>query len=77
MRAHAPVGARDRSGDTPLHDAARNGHLQVVQALVEAGALIDVCNYEGKTAVDVARQFGRVLVVEVCSLHKSLAKIDG
>jgi ankyrin repeat protein len=33
-----PIDGRDDDGLTPLHHAARNGHLEVVRALVERGA---------------------------------------
>lgn len=73
MKAHAPLDARDIYGDTPLHDAARNGKLKVVQALVHAGALVDVSNKDGKTALDLSREHGRVHVAQVSKAHSHLS----
>eukprot|EP00435_Cladocopium_sp_Y103_P074923 s57_g52.t1 len=41
QRARSPK-VRDARGKTPLHHAARNGHLQIIRLLLEAGAEIDV-----------------------------------
>ena len=38
---------------------------RVTQALLQAGALVDVTNFEGRTPIDLAREHGRVTVVEV------------
>ena len=42
-------------GNTPLHDASRNGHLEVVKALIRAKADVRIENDQGKAPVDVAR----------------------
>jgi ankyrin repeat protein len=38
--------------DTPLHQAARNGHGECVTALLEAGADVEAKNHLGKTPLD-------------------------
>lgn len=38
----ADVNARDKGNWTPLHLATRNGHLEAVSILIEAGAELDV-----------------------------------
>jgi ankyrin repeat protein len=43
----ALVRASNETGDTSLHQAARNGHLPVVQALVAAGADVDAVRGDG------------------------------
>jgi hypothetical protein len=39
---------------TPLHEAARGGHLEVVQLLLDSGARIDACNIDVDTPLHVA-----------------------
>jgi hypothetical protein len=48
------VNAKDADGDTPLQDAARHGHTEVVALLLQAGADKSVQNMDGKTALDLA-----------------------
>ncbi|MGQ0702709.1 MAG: ankyrin repeat domain-containing protein [Gemmatimonadales bacterium] len=46
--------ASDETGDTPLHQAARNGHLPVVRALLAAGATMDAVRGDGYRPVHCA-----------------------
>ena len=47
--------ARNKDGETPLMAAARNGHLDVVRFLVEAGAWCPWCHStETESAVELA-----------------------
>lgn len=54
MQAGANVNAKGLDNETPLHDAAVNGHLKLVKLLVEKGADIYAKNSKGKTPVDIA-----------------------
>lgn len=59
-----PLMARDKLGDTALHDACRNGHVRVVKELVAAKADLDAPNHAGETPLDVANKAGRKEVAE-------------
>ena len=50
----APVNARNKDGDTPLHFAARNGHKATVAMLLGEAADVTAKNNAGKTPLDVA-----------------------
>lgn len=54
LQLGARVNVRDRKGQTPLHHAAAYRTVEVVAALLEAGAEADIPDDEGKTARDVA-----------------------
>jgi len=55
----ANVNYRDEYGFTPLHQAAINGHPQVVQALIEKGADVNVEDNNGFTPLHQAAMYGR------------------
>jgi len=59
------VNARDRTGDTALHDAARFGHESVVEILVGAGTDLSIKNAKGQTALDVAVEHGHAGVAKL------------
>jgi ankyrin repeat protein len=60
-----PPGSR-LTGDkgTALHGAAREGHRDIVELLVERGADLNIEDAWGRTALDVARENERVEIVE-------------
>ena len=45
--------SRVQHGDTPLYVAARDGHLYVVRALLNAGADKTIARNDGKKPIDV------------------------
>ena len=49
----------------PLHEAARAGHLRIVQALLAAGADPSIRDPEGRTALDLARAHNQAAVIEL------------
>ena len=52
-------------GETALHAAARNGHLDVVRLLLDSGAQKNVTSKAGATALHVAAQKGHSQVVQL------------
>jgi cytochrome c peroxidase len=55
-----PTDVQDDAGDTALHDAARFGHVEVIKALIAAGASKTVRNKAGETANEAALRFEKV-----------------
>ena len=53
IQRNEDLNARDNSGDTALHWAARKGLRIGVICLLEAGADFDLRNYEGNRPIDV------------------------
>jgi ankyrin repeat protein len=53
------VNVRDRHGFTPLHVAAESGHIEIVTALLNAGASQDVWDdLHGMSPLDLAKRSG-------------------
>ena len=53
LDAGAAVNVQAANGDSPLHDAAENGHTAVVKLLLSRGAVVTLLNGDGKTAAEV------------------------
>ncbi|KAK3390880.1 ankyrin repeat-containing domain protein [Podospora didyma] len=62
--AKANVGVAGKSGMTPLHFAARNGSLDLVQLLVESGASISLKAKNYRTPLELACSYGKLNVVK-------------
>jgi len=45
------VDIRDSQGSTALHHAVKHGQVDVVRTLVQAGAMVNIQNFEAKTAL--------------------------
>ena len=45
--------------ETPLHIASKEGNLEIVKALVNAGAELNTTDIFGKTALQMAKRYGR------------------
>ena len=59
------VDAQTALGWTPLHDAAMEGHLEVIQLLLDHGADVNAREGHCWTALHLAASNGHVQVVEV------------
>ncbi|HEV2614496.1 MAG TPA: ankyrin repeat domain-containing protein [Gammaproteobacteria bacterium] len=72
----ASVHVSDKEGNAPLHYLCARGHVDVVVALLKAGAKIDLVNQDGETALDWARVNklpGIVKLLEAFAEIKSIA----
>jgi len=52
----SPLGRRDVEGDTPLHCAIRHADPELIGALLDSGARVDIPNDAGKTAYQMAQE---------------------
>ncbi|KAG5456994.1 MAG: ankyrin repeat-containing domain protein, partial [Olpidium bornovanus] len=57
----ASVDARDKNGATALMYAARDGHVQVVEALLFHGALPDATDDNGWTAIQYGQMYRHIV----------------
>jgi len=59
------VNAAGEIGNRPLNEAVGQGHLTVVQFLLDHGASIHETNDKQMTALDIAKLLGRDDIAEV------------
>lgn len=63
----ADANSQDHLGNTPLHMAAAHGRKGAAEALLKAGASLDVENSEGHSPAKVAGDNARDEVVDLLS----------
>jgi ankyrin repeat protein len=56
----ANISGHDIDGNTALHNASWNGHVNVVRVLLDAGVIVDVANSIGWTPLCCAIRFKHV-----------------
>mmetsp|Transcript_91406 Transcript_91406/g.167748 ORF Transcript_91406/g.167748 Transcript_91406/m.167748 type:complete len:678 (-) Transcript_91406:96-2129(-) len=69
--------AKNSASDTPLHLAAREGHMDVCRVLVSAGALTKVKNFRKLTPADLASQQGHTAVFSFLESRQNLTTVRG
>lgn len=69
---HLNPNVQDYNGDTAAHDAARFGHIRVIENLIATRADINIKNVEGRTVADVAQQYAKPDIVALCSQKSRL-----
>jgi ankyrin len=74
-RVAAGAGAAWEAGSTPLHEAARNGHLEVVKFLLARGAGVNAVRDDGESSLHEAAFQGHLDVARL--LIDSAAKLNG
>jgi uncharacterized protein len=73
LAAGADPNAQQQGGYVPLHEAALNGNLPLVEALLAHGADPTLGNDQGVTAIELAR--GKEHVAVVARLEAALARV--
>ena len=66
---------QQNDGVTALHIAAYYGYLAIAKRLLEGGADWTLKNIDGKTALDIARQYGKSEVVALLSEPRYAARM--
>ncbi len=64
IEEQADVNAKDKSGLTPAHYAARNGHLKILKILINKKADVKVKDEDGRTPIDYARSVRKRNIVD-------------
>ena len=59
------VHVQDQDGRTPLFIAVRNDHPGVVKLLLDGGAIPDIPDDQGRTAVTVAKELGNEAILRL------------
>ncbi|CAF1188886.1 unnamed protein product [Rotaria sordida] len=59
------INERDERGATLAHKAAGQGHLKILQWLIEMGASMELTTQSGETPKDVARRFGQLACLKI------------
>lgn len=75
--ADASAGALNQSASTPLHEAARGGHRNIVLLLLARGADSEVPDRQGWTPLHLAASQGYQDIVEVLLLSGTHAHLTG
>eukprot|EP00210_Caulerpa_lentillifera_P005472 g5232.t1 len=70
----SPNVQKEAHGWTPLYAASRQGHVEIVQKLLDQGALVNKTINSGATSLHGAAAFGQEQVITVLLQHK--AQID-
>lgn len=75
VNAECNINAQSKSGDTPLHLAASQGHAKNIETLLRLGANPDITNVTGQTPLHLASQEGKTKAVEAL-LRNSGLRVD-
>ncbi|XP_062187499.1 uncharacterized protein LOC133890892 [Phragmites australis] len=76
-KAAQNVNATNLEKNTPLHWACLNGHIEVIKALICAGASVSALNSHEKTPMDEAVTKGKMDVIDAIGAAAAQAELDG
>ena len=76
MQNGGDINKQDITGYSPLHSAARNGHLGCVKYLVDLGVDVKCLSKKGNTALCVAKTNSHKKVAEYLSTCSKFMKIS-
>eukprot|EP01038_Epipyxis_sp_PR26KG_P008159 gene8159-11043_t len=71
LRADTPINCQDRFGNSPLHLAASGGQLALSKLLVNAGANVNLLNYDHRTAAHYAATNGHAEILSLLNKANS------
>ncbi|BDA47516.1 probable unconventional myosin-XVI at N-terminal half [Coccomyxa sp. Obi] len=66
----------DSEGSTPLHQACRGGHYEVVECLLRHGADVRAEDFQGNTPVHIAAQYDKVAILPLLLQATRAPNID-
>ena len=69
LNAHMELEIQDAEGNTSLHLASIEGHVDVVESLIRAGANINPTNYVRQTPMHLASAHGHIPTIETLLQH--------
>ncbi|THD19696.1 Ankyrin repeat domain-containing protein 42 [Fasciola hepatica] len=70
------IDERDEQGCTPLHKAAGQGHIKIIQWLCENGADPNIVNHLGERPADIARRYGELAALDLLDPQTKSLKED-
>nr|ACG29954.1 tankyrase 2 [Zea mays] len=71
------VNATNMEKNTPLHWACLNGRIEVIRALISAGASVSALNSHEKTPMDEAVTTGKMHVIDAIGAAVAQAELNG
>ena len=69
------VNAADEGGSLPLHIASLNGHLEIVELLIEAGADVGAGDADNSSALNCAASRGHLDIVKLLVANGALGEV--